>query len=103
MQIDGTANFRNEALDLDITPRSKGIRVFSLRSPLYVQGTFKNPDAGVKVLPLAARGAGMVALGALLTPVAGVLALIAPSAGEDANQCGELLQQLKGAPKAPSK
>jgi len=103
IQIDGSANFKNEALDLDITPRSKGFRVFSFRSPLYVEGTFKNPDAGVKVLPLAARGAGMVALGALLTPVAGVLALIAPSAGEEANQCGALLQELKGAPKVPAR
>lgn len=103
IQIDGTVNFKNEALNLDITPRSKGFRVFSLRSPLYVEGTFKNPNAGVKVLPLAARGAGMVALGALLTPVAGVLALIAPSAGEEQNQCSELLQQLKGAPKVPAR
>ncbi len=96
--IDGTANFKNEALDLDITPKSKGFRVFSLRSPLYVKGTFKNPDAGVQVLPLAARGAGMVALGALLTPVAGVLALVAPSAGDDDNQCGAMLEQLKKQP-----
>lgn len=98
VNIDGTANFKNEALDLDITPKSKGFRVFSLRSPLYVKGTFKNPDAGVQVLPLAARGVGMVALGALLTPVAGVLALVAPSAGEDDNRCGAMLEQLKKEP-----
>lgn len=98
VSIDGTANFKNEGLDLKITPESKGFRIFSLRSPLYVKGTFKNPDAGVEVLPLAARGAGMVALGALLTPVAGVLALIAPSAGEDENQCRAMLEQLKKKP-----
>jgi len=98
VSIDGTANFKNEALDLDITPKSKGVRIFSLRSPLYVKGTFKNPDAGVQVLPLAARGAGMVALGALLTPIAGVLALVAPSAGDDDNQCKTMLQQLKQQP-----
>lgn len=98
VSIDGTANFKTEALDLDITPKSKGFRIFSLRSPLYVKGTFKNPDAGVQVIPLAARGAGMVALGALLTPVAGVLALIAPSAGDDGNQCGAMLEQLKKEP-----
>ena len=43
---------------MDITPDSKGFRIFSLRSPLYVRGTFGSPDVGVHVAPLAARGAG---------------------------------------------
>ena len=51
--ITGTADFKNEKLNLDITPDSKGFRLFSLRSPLYVQGTFGKPDVGVKALPLA--------------------------------------------------
>ncbi|WP_026641021.1 AsmA family protein [Bordetella petrii] len=101
VQIEGNVNFKDETLDLDIKPQSKGVRVFSLRSPLYVRGTFGNPDAGVQVLPLAARGAGAVALGVLLTPVAGLLALVAPSAGEEENQCGTLLKQAQQPPKAP--
>jgi len=101
VQVDGTVNFKDETLDLDITPKSKGVRVFSLRSPLYVRGTFGDPQAGVHVLPLAARGAGAVALGVLLTPVAGLLALVAPSAGEEDNQCATLLQQMRQPPKAP--
>jgi hypothetical protein len=41
-----------------------------------------------------ARGAGMVALGALLTPAAGLLALIVPSGGgEPENQCAALLKK----------
>ncbi|MQU39567.1 AsmA family protein, partial [Pseudomonas sp. FSL R10-2172] len=63
--IDGTANFATERLDLKITPESKGFRVFSLRSPLYVRGTFAHPDAGVEAVPLLLRGAGMVALGVI--------------------------------------
>lgn len=98
--VDGTANFATEQLDLDITPQSKGVRIFSLRSPLYVQGTFKNPKAGVHVLPLAARGAGMVALGVAVAPAAALLALVAPSKQDD-NQCAALLQQMKQPPKAP--
>ncbi|QGD55229.1 AsmA family protein [Bordetella holmesii] len=95
--IDGSINFRTEAMDLDISPESKGFRLFSLRSPLYVRGTFKHPDTGVHVLPLAARGAGAVALGVLLTPAAGLLALIVPSSPQD-NQCSELFQRLKQPP-----
>lgn len=101
VQIEGNANFKDETLDLDITPRSKGVRLFSLRSPLYVRGTFGDPQAGVQVLPLAARGAGAVALGVLLTPVASLLALVAPSAGAEENQCAQLLQQMRQPPKAP--
>ncbi|WP_143277167.1 AsmA family protein [Bordetella genomosp. 1] len=96
--VDGTVNFKNETMDLDITPDSKGFRIFSLRSPLYVRGTFKNPKPGVHALPLAARGAGAVALGVVLTPAAGLLALIAPSNNDDTNQCAELFARMKQAP-----
>jgi len=97
--INGTANFASEQLDLKITPESKGFRVFSLRSPLYVRGPFGKPDAGVQSGPLLLRGAGMVLLGAVMGPAAGLLALIAPSGGEP-NQCAPLLEQMK-AGKAP--
>ncbi|MHC8316424.1 AsmA family protein [Pseudomonas sp. LB3P31] len=97
--IDGTANMATEQLDLTITPESKGWRLISLRSPLYVRGKFIKPDAGVKAVPLLLRGAGMVALGVIAAPAAGLLALIAPSGGEP-NQCAPLLEQMK-AGKAP--
>jgi hypothetical protein len=92
--VNGSANFKTEALDFDIVPKSKGMRIVSLRSPLYVHGTFKNPSPGVHATPLVLRGAGLVALGVAVAPVAGVLALIAPSGGQ-ADQCAPLLQQLK--------
>ena len=97
--IDGTANMATEQLDLTITPESKGWRLISLRSPLYVRGKFIKPDAGVKAVPLILRGAGMVALGVIAAPAAGLLALVAPSGGEP-NQCAPLLEQMK-AGKAP--
>mgnify|MGYP003541954303 FL=1 len=97
--IDGTANMATEQLDLTISPESKGWRLISLRSPLYVRGKFIKPDAGVKAVPLMLRGAGMVALGVIAAPAAGLLALVAPSGGEP-NQCAPLLEQMK-AGKAP--
>ncbi|ARP96409.1 AsmA family protein [Bordetella genomosp. 13] len=100
--IDGSVNFKDESMDLDISPESKGFRVFSLRSPLYVQGTFANPKAGVQTGPLLARGAGMVALGVVLTPAAGLLALIAPSSDEPENQCSSLLAEARKPAKAPA-
>lgn len=92
--IDGTVNFGSEQLDLTITPESKGFRVFSLRSPLYVRGTFKEPRPGVKAGPLVLRGAGMLALGALVAPAAGLVALVAPS-GDEPNECAPLLEQMR--------
>ncbi|MFL2042012.1 hypothetical protein ACI8EN_021660, partial [Escherichia coli] len=69
-------------------------RIITLRSPLYVRGTFKNPQAGVKAGPLIARGAVAAALATLVTPAAALLALISPSEGE-ANQCRTILSQMK--------
>lgn len=94
INITGNTNLATERLDLSINPDSKGLRIITLRSPLYVRGTFKDPDAGVKAGPLLARGAAAVALGAVVGPAASLLALISPSEGEE-NQCGPLLQKMK--------
>jgi uncharacterized protein involved in outer membrane biogenesis len=79
-------------------PHTKGLRVFSLRSPLYVKGTFKNPDVGVQPGPLILRGGGAVALGVLAAPAAALLAVIVPSHGQEANQCQQVLQQMRNSP-----
>ncbi|PSS57518.1 AsmA family protein [Pseudomonas sp. BBP2017] len=92
--VNGTANFASEQLDLKINPESKGVRLLSLRSPLYVRGPFAKPNAGVQAVPLALRGAGMVALGVVIGPAAGLLALVAPG-GDVPNQCTPLLEQMK--------
>lgn len=96
INITGNTNLATERLDLSIDPESKGMRVLTLRSPLYVKGTFKHPDAGVKAGPLIARGAAAVALGAVLTPAAALLALVSPSEGGEENQCGQILREMKG-------
>lgn len=94
INITGTASFASEQLNLTIDPESKGIRIITLRSPLYVRGTFSNPDYGVKPGPLIVRGAVAAALATLVTPAAALLALISPSEG-DANQCHVILSQMR--------
>jgi AsmA family protein len=76
--MDGTVNLKTEEMNLNIHPHTKGFRIFSLRSPLYVRGTFKNPHVGVEAGALAARGAAAVGMG-LLNPFAALVPLIAPS------------------------
>jgi len=70
------------------------VRIVTLRSPLYVRGTFKDPDYGVKPGPLIARGAVAAALATLVTPAEALLALISPSEGSE-NQCSTILGQMK--------
>jgi len=99
VRINGTVNFGNEQLDLDIRPNSKGLRVLSLRSPLYVKGTMKNPDVGVQPGPLILRGAGAVAMGVFATPAAALLPLVAASKGAPDNTCATVLAEMS----SPSK
>lgn len=94
INVTGTASMAAEQLDLTINPESKGVRIVTLRSPLYVRGSFKDPQAGVKPGPLIARGAVAAALATLVTPAAALLALISPSEGEE-NQCSNILSQMK--------
>lgn len=105
VNVNGTANFRNETLNLTVSPESKGFRIFSLRSPLYVRGTFAKPDTGVEVGPLLARGAGLLALSVALTPAAGLLALVATPSSDahEQSDCARLLAEAKSPARLPVK
>ena len=97
IRVDGTINLSSERLDLTVKAHTKGPRLLSLRSPITIQGTLKNPDVGVKPGPLIAQAAGAIALGAVAAPAAALLALISP--GEDdngqPNTCRGVLQHLQ--------
>ena len=100
INVDGGINFKDEQLALTIHPDSKGLRIISLRSPLYVGGTFKNPSVSPNIAILALRAGGALAL-ALTAPVAMVIPLLDISPGGDESQCGKLLAELKKRPTAP--
>lgn len=89
VNVEGQINLANEQMALNVYPQTKGFRIFSLRSPLYVRGTFKKPDVGVMKGPLALRGAAALALGAV-TPLASLLALLVPSS-EQSSPCPAML------------
>ncbi|MGI4816007.1 MAG: AsmA family protein [Janthinobacterium lividum] len=99
IDISGNVNLSSEAMDLSVKPHTKGFRIFSLRSPLYVKGTFKDPHVGVQALPLILKGGGAIALG-LLNPLAALIPLMSPGRNEEA-PCGSMLTQMKSAPSAP--
>lgn len=90
---EGTINLENERMNLRLLAQPKDATFASLRTPLRVEGTLQNPDVIIEKTALLARGAGAVALSAVLTPAAGALALLEPSTGEDSD-CDALLQQM---------
>lgn len=103
INVNGNIDFKDEKLNLDIVPHTKGFRLFSLRSPLYVHGTMKNPSVGVHAGPLILRAGGAAALAVFAAPVAALLPLAVPQSGQaDAAQCKPLLDDIRNnPPKAP--
>lgn len=82
----GTLDLRNERIDLRLVPQPKDVSPVSLRGPLQIGGTFKDPSFVPKPAPLALRGAAAAALYAIAPPAA-LLALIETGPGQDVN-CG---------------
>ena len=78
----GTIDLRDEKLDLELKPRPKDISLISLRGPLEVTGTFKDPEFLPKPAPLAGRVAAAAALFAIAPPAA-LLALFETGPGKD--------------------
>lgn len=101
IDITGTINLATEKLDLDIDPENKSLRIFTLRTPLYVRGTFKNPDVGVHEGPIAARAGAAVALGVIATPLAALLPLL-NLGSDDSNECAPLLKAATQETDAPA-
>jgi AsmA family protein len=99
INVDGKVNLHDESIDLGVHPHTKGFRVFSLRSPLYVKGTFKDPHVGVNAAALALRGGAAVGLG-LVNPFAALIPLIAPSNNKPL-PCAQLLADEPAKPAAP--
>lgn len=92
IHVTGAINLQGERYDLTIHPQSKGVRLLSLRAPLYVRGSFGNPDVGIDRRTVALKAGAAAVLGAAAAPIAGLLALINP--GEDEpSPCAELLKK----------
>ncbi|MBA5636045.1 AsmA family protein [Duganella sp. LX20W] len=91
LNVNGTVSLAQEKLDLTLKPDSKGLRVFSLRAPIYVRGTFKRPDVSLDKGVLALRAGGALALAAV-APVAAILPLVnAGPGGTAVSGCAPLL------------
>ncbi len=83
---EGDINLRKEALDLRLNPQPKDKSPLTLRTPLKIGGSFKDPSFRPEIGPLAARVGAAAALYSLAPPAA-LLALIETGPGENID-CG---------------
>jgi AsmA protein len=97
----GQIDMKKEQLNLTLFPEPKDASVASLRTPLYVRGTFAEPKPSVDMKRLLAKGAGAAAL-AILNPLLMVLPLIDEGPGKDSN-CGKLIAELSSTAKTAAK
>jgi uncharacterized protein involved in outer membrane biogenesis len=80
----GTVDLDEETLALELRPEPKDVSPVSLRGPLLIGGTFKDPSFRPEAKSLLARAAAAAALYAIAPPAA-LLALIETGPGEDVN------------------
>jgi uncharacterized protein involved in outer membrane biogenesis len=83
---EGTISLRDETLHLKLRPRPKDRSLIALRSPLWIDGTFKDPEFHPDYGRIGLRGALALVLGNIAPPAA-LLATLELGPGEDA-QCG---------------
>lgn len=99
----GTVNLANEKLDLTLKPDARSMRILSLRSPIYVRGTFKDTEVSIDKGSMALRAGGAVAL-ALVAPVAAIVPLVSSGSGpSQGTQCQALLARSPGQGKPAGK
>ena len=85
-QILGTGGFdlAHETFDMEIAPKPKRKGILSLRTPVRVYGSFKDPEFSLDKGPLLARAGGAIAL-AIIAPITAILPLIETGPGENTN------------------
>lgn len=95
---EGSISLTQELLGLKIKAHPKDPSLLAARTPINISGAFGRPSIGLDAGPLAARSAGAVALGVLLTPLASILAFIEPGLESDSD-CVGLVKQVQGGPR----
>lgn len=101
VQGGGTVNLKTEEMDIKLEPKPKDGSIASLRSPLYIRGTFGEPDIGPDMGRITAKGAGAILMG-ILNPLLAILPLMEEGKGKD-SPCGELIAQATKSTKQPTK
>jgi uncharacterized protein involved in outer membrane biogenesis len=92
---DGVFDLEHETFDMKIEPKPKKPGILSLRTPVRLYGSFRNPEFALEKAPLALRAGAVIGL-AVVNPLAALIPLIETGPGAETD-CAEVLGQVKGA------
>ena len=93
---EGVINLADEELDLRLTPMPKDFSPLTVRNPISIEGTLKNPQAFPDPADIGVEGIAKKVVNAILTPIVGLLPPIDEGVGEDSD-CGALIAQAQQA------
>jgi AsmA protein len=97
----GSIDLDKEKLDLTLNPKTKNTSIVSLRSPIYVRGSFAKPEVEVDKGRVAMRALGAAAL-AFVNPLLLMIPLIDAGPGKDSD-CAKLVHEARALPHAENK
>jgi AsmA protein len=97
----GSVDLGQEKLDLTLNQKTKNTSPVALRSPIYIRGSFAQPDVGVDKGRVAARALGAIALG-IVNPLLALIPLIDAGPGKDSD-CGQLIREARALPHSGNK
>ncbi len=83
----GDISLKDESLDLQIKSQPKKFSLVSLRGPIMITGTLRNPGIRPDYKKVGLRAAAAVAIGAVAAPVAALVATVQGSRKQEV-QCG---------------
>lgn len=83
----GNIDLREERLDITVRPKTKKFSPLSLRSPLHIEGSFRNPQLRPDYARMGLRAAAAAVLGSAAAPAA-LVATTDLGQGKDAEYCG---------------
>lgn len=89
-----------EELDMSIKGQPKKPRIGRLHTPIKIHGHLLKPSVGVSAADTVKQGAVAAALGALISPLAAVIAFVDPGLAKNAD-CASLLASAQSGPAAP--
>ena len=92
----GTINLGSESLHLKVQGHTKKPRLVRIIAPFDVTGSLIKPHMKIEAGPAIAQGAAAVGLGAVLSPLAAILPLLAAGGAHDAD-CSALLAEARAA------
>ena len=97
----GSIDLGKEKLDLTLNQKTKSTSPVAFRSPIYIRGSFANPEVGVDKGRIAMRALGAAALGAV-NPLLVLIPLIDAGPGKDSD-CRQLVRDARALPRPEHK